>query len=119
MTVNGEHAWRPAELLKTATEPTGEFLVAAWDAGPLAASCPAQIPGQSTFACPSFEGLADTRGGPSVITLNWKHVPIQQAPALVLRVTAEAIPECVSIPPGGCPGLMLDAVGVVLAGDPG
>jgi hypothetical protein len=119
MTVNGEHAWRPEALLKTATVPTGEFLVAARDAGLRAGTCPPQMPGQTNFGCPVFEGLADTRGGPSIIPLAWEHVPIQQAPALVLRVTAEPIPPCVSIPSGGCPGLTLDAVSLVWAGDPG
>lgn len=119
MTVYGEHALRPSALLKTSTVPSGEFLVAAWDAGGLATLCPAQIPGPSSIQCPSFEGLADTRGGPSVISLNWEHVPIQHGSVLVVRVTAEPIPPCISIPSGGCPGPNLDAVSVVWVGDPG
>jgi hypothetical protein len=39
--------------------------------------------------------------------------------ALVLRVTAEPAPTCVSIPPGGCPGVAVTFQDVLWAGDPG
>ncbi len=119
MTVNGEHAWRPADLVAAKTLPSGEFLVAAWDFGGLAHSCPIEILGQPTVFCPGFEGLADQPGGSSVITLAWRHVPVQQAPALVVRVTVEPPPVCISDPSGGCPGPMLDAIAVVWAGTSG
>lgn len=117
MTINGEHAVRLSDLL-AGPVPTGEFLVAAWDAGPLAVWCPAQISGRSNPPCPSFEGLADARGGPSVVTLAWQEVSIQHGTALVLQVSAEPRSPCVSTPPGACPGLVLDAIDVVWVGDP-
>jgi hypothetical protein len=118
MTLNGEHVWRPVELLKAPVMPTGEFLVAAWDTGSLATSCPAQVVGRTNPPCPSFEGLADTRGGLDIVTLAWEQLPIEHAAAFVFRVAAEPNPTCVSIPAGGCPRLTLDAVEVLWAGDP-
>lgn len=118
MTIDGEHAWRPTDILSAATLPSGELLVSAWDLGGMAHSCPGQFPGNSSFQCPDFEALADVRGGPYVITLAWQDVPIQEAAALVVRVTVRAPEPCLSNPPGSCPGPSLDAIEVVWAGNP-
>ena len=56
----GQHVLRPSDLGQTI--PTGPFLLGGWDAGPLAVSCPAMVPGASNPPCPSFEGLAERRG---------------------------------------------------------
>jgi photosystem II stability/assembly factor-like uncharacterized protein len=116
-TLLGQHVYRPDDLRQTV--PTGPFLLGGWDAGPLAVSCPAMIPGASNPPCPSFEGLAETRGGPVAISVRWGSFSTQGAPALVLRVTAQPAPTCVSIPSGGCPGPSVTARGVVWAEDPG
>jgi hypothetical protein len=118
MTVGGEHVWRPADILGALSVPRGDLLVAAWDFGGLAHSCPAEFPGNSNFWCPDFEGLAEVRGGPSVLALAWQHVPIRQAAALVVRVIVETPSSCISDPPGNCPGPMLDALAVLWAGAP-
>jgi hypothetical protein len=112
----GQHVYRPGDLGKTV--PTGPFLLGGWDAGPLAVSCPAIVPGASNPPCPSFEALAETRGGPMVIGARWGAFSVPGAPALVLRVTAEPAPTCVSIPPGGCPGASVTVQDVLWAGDP-
>lgn len=117
MTVGGEHAWRPSDILSAVPLPSGEILVAAWDVGGLAHSCPAEFPENSNVPCPNFEGLAEVRGGPSVIPLAWLDVPIQEAAALVVRVRVQAASTCFSNPPGGCPGPSLDVVAVVWAGN--
>ena len=116
MTVGGEHARRPSDILSAVSLPSGGILVAGWDFGGLGHSCPAEFPGNSNFPCPNFEGLAEVRGGPTVMTLAWLDVPIRQAEALVVRVRVQAPPTCYSKPPGGCPGPSLDAVAVVWAG---
>jgi hypothetical protein len=113
----GQHVYRPSDLRQTV--PTGPFLLGGWDAGPLAVSCPGMVPGASNPPCPSFEALAETRGGPMVIGVRWGAFSVHGAPALVLRVTAEPAPTCVSIPPGGCPGVSVTALDVVWTGDPG
>ena len=113
----GRHVYRPSDLRQTV--PTGPFLLGGWDAGPLAVSCPAMIPGASNPPCPSFEGLAETRGGPVAISVRWGAFSTQGAPALVLRVTAQPAPTCVSIPSGGCPGPSVTVQDVLWAGDPG
>lgn len=113
----GQHVYRPADLRQTV--PTGPFLLGGWDAGPLAVSCPAMIAGASNPPCPSFEALAETRGGPMVIAVRWGPFAIHGSPVLVLRVTAEPAPTCVSIPPGGCPGVSVTVQDVLWAGDPG
>jgi len=115
-TLLGQHVYRPGDLAKTV--PTGPFLLGGWDAGPMAVSCPAMIPGASNPPCPAFEGLAETRGGPMVIAVRWGAFPVPGVPALVLRVTAEPAPTCVSIPPGGCPGPSVTVQDVLWAGDP-
>jgi hypothetical protein len=112
----GQRVYRPSDFLQTV--PTGPFLLGGWDAGPLAVSCPAMVPGASNPPCPSFEALAETRGGPMVIAVRWGAFPVPGAPALVLRVTAEPAPTCVSIPPGGCPGPSVTVQDVLWAGDP-
>ncbi len=113
----GQHVYRPSDLRQTA--PSGPFALGGWDAGPLAVSCPASAPGASSPPCPSFEALAETRGGPMVIGVRWGAFSLLGAPALVLRVTAEPAPTCVSIPPGGCPGVSVTVQEVLWAGDPG
>jgi hypothetical protein len=113
----GQHVYRPSDLRQTA--PTGPFLLGGWDAGRLAVFCPAIIPGASSPPCPSFEALAETRGGPMVIGVRWGAYSVPGAPALVLRVTAEPAPTCVSIPPGGCPGVAVTVQDILWAGDPG
>jgi hypothetical protein len=112
----GQHVYRPSDLLRTV--PTGPFLLGGWDAGPLAVSCPNIVPGASSPRCPSFEALAETRGGPMVVGVGWGAFPVPGAPALVLRVTAEPAPTCVSIPPGSCPGPYVTVQDVLWAGDP-
>ena len=113
----GQHVYRPSDLRQTV--PTGPFLLGGWDAGPLAASCPAMIEGASNPPCPSFEALAETRGGPVVIAVRWGSTSVHGSPALVLRVTAEPAPTCVSIPPGGCPEASVTVQDVLWAGEPG
>src|SRR5664279_1837126 len=109
-------AYPPSDLRQTA--PTGPFLLGGWDAGPLAASCPAMIESASNPPCRSFEALAETRGGPMVIAVRWGPLSAHGSPALVLRVTAEPAPTCVSIPPGGCPGVSVTVQDALWAGDP-
>lgn len=113
----GQHVYRPADLRQTV--PTGPFLLGGWDAGPLAVSCPAIVPGASKPPCPSFEALAEARGGPMVIAVRWGPFSVPGAPALVLRVTAEPAPTCVSFPGDGCPGVSVTVQDVLWAGDPG
>ena len=98
----GQHVYRPNDLLQMV--PTGPFLLGGWDAGTVVSACIPMIEGASNPPCPSFEALAETRGGPMVIAVRWGAFPVPGAPALVLRVTAEPAPTCVSIPSGGCPG---------------
>ncbi len=113
----GQHVYRPNDLHQTV--PTGPFLLGGWDAGTLVSACIPMIEGASNPPCPSFEALAETRGGPMVIGVRWGAFPVPGAPALVLRVTAEPAPTCVSIPPGGCPGPSVTVQDLLWAGDPG
>ncbi len=113
----GQHVYRPSDLLQAV--PTGPFLLGGWDAGTVVSACIPMIEGASNPPCPSFEALAETRGGPMVIRVGWGAFPVPGAPALVLRVTAEPAPTCVSIPPGGCPGPSVIVQDVLWAGDPG
>lgn len=112
----GQHVYRPGDLGKTV--PTGPFLLGGWDAGTVVSACIPMIEGASNPPCPSFEALAETRGGPMVIAVRWGSFPVPGAPALVLRVTAEPAPTCVSIPPGGCPGASVTVQDLLWAGDP-
>lgn len=112
----GEHVYRPSDLLQAV--PAGTFLLGGWDAGALPVSCPLQIVGRSNPPCPPFEGLAETRGGPSLITLNFGSFRVSGLPALVLRVAALPAPSCVSIPAGGCPGVFLDVQAWLWGGNP-
>ncbi len=115
-TLLGQHVYRPDDLRHTV--PTGPFLLGGWDAGPLAVHCPAMIPGASKPPCPAFEGFAETRGGPMVVAVRLGAFSVHGAPALVLRVTAEPAPTCVSVPSGGCPGPSVTVQDVLWAGDP-
>ncbi|MFI5042488.1 MAG: WD40/YVTN/BNR-like repeat-containing protein, partial [Acidimicrobiales bacterium] len=112
----GQRVYRPSDLLQTV--PTGPFLLGGWNAGAVVSACIPIVPGASNPPCPSFEALAETRGGPMVIAVRWGALPVPGAPALVLRVTAEPAPTCVSIPPGGCPGPSVTVQDVLWAGDP-
>lgn len=112
----GQRVYRPSDLLQTV--PTGPFLLGGWNAGAMVSACIPMIQGASNPPCPSFVALAETRGGPMVIAVRWDAFPVPGAPALVLRVTAELAPTCVSIPPGGCPGPSVTVQDVLWAGDP-
>ena len=113
----GQHVYRPSDLRQTV--PTGPFLLGGWDAGAVVSACIPMIEGASNPPCPSFEALAETRGGPMVIAVRWGPFSVHGSPALVLRVTAEPAPTCVSTPPGGCPGVSVTVQDVLWAGDPG
>ena len=113
----GQHVYRPNDLRQMV--PTGPFLLGGWDAGAVVSACIPMIEGASNPPCPSFEALAETRGGPMVIAVRWGAFPVPGAPALVLRVTAEPAPTCVSIPSGGCPGISVTVQDVLWADDPG
>ena len=116
-TFRGQHVYRPNDLRRTV--PTGPFLLGGWDAGAVVSACIPMIDGASNPPCPSFEALAETRGGPMAIAVRLGAFSVHGAPALVLRVTAEPAPTCVSIPSGGCPGPSVTAQDVLWAGDPG
>ncbi len=113
----GQHVYRPNDLRQTV--PTGPFLLGGWDAGAVVSACIPMIEGASNPPCPSFEALAETRGGPMVIAVRWGPFSVHGSPALVLRVTAEPAPTCVSTLPGGCPGVSVTVQDVLWAGDPG
>ena len=112
----GQHVYRPSDLRQTA--PTGPFLLGGWDAGTVVSACIPMIEGASNPPCPTFEALAETRGGPMVIAVRWGPFSVPGAPALVLRVTAEPAPTCTSIPAGGCPGVSVTVQDVLWTGDP-
>ena len=115
-TFRGQHVYRPNDLRQTV--PTGPFLLGGWDAGAVVSACIPMIEGASNPPCPSFEALAEARGGPMVIAVRLGAFSVHGAPALVLRVTAEPAPTCASIPSGGCPGPSVTVQEVLWAGDP-
>ena len=57
----GQHVYRPSDLRQTV--PTGPFLLGGWDAGTVVSACIPMIEGASNPPCPTFEALAETRGG--------------------------------------------------------
>ena len=115
-TLLGHHVYRPDDLRQTV--PAGSFLLGGWNAGAIVSACIPIVPGASNPPCPSFLALAETRGGPVAVSVRWGRSETQGAPALVLRVTAEPAPTCVSTPPGSCPGPSLTVQDVLWAGDP-
>lgn len=115
-TFGGEHVYRPSDLLGQV--PAGPFLLGGWTEGDLL-TCLRQAIGSSSPPCPAFEGLADTRGGPSLVALSFGETRISGFPAVVLRVAALPATSCVSIPGGGCSWIQLDVQDVLLGGDPG
>lgn len=115
-TFGGEHVYRPSDLLGQL--PRGPFLLGGWTEGDLL-TCLRQAIGPSSPPCPAFEGLAETRGGPSLIALSFGETRISGFPAVVLRVAALPATSCVSIPGGGCSWIQLDVQDVLWFGDPG
>lgn len=114
-TFDGQHVYRPAEVVKD--PPQGEFVLGGWDAGPLPVRCPIQQPGGSD-RCPAFEGVAQTRGGSSVLPMSLGDTPWAGGPAFLVRARAYPALACLSNPPGACPGPSVSLIDVLWSGDP-
>jgi hypothetical protein len=113
-TIDGEHVYRPTAV--EANPPEGDFLIGGWDGGAIAVSCALQ-PSGSSIQCPRFEGLAEFRGGPAVLSMNLASGSAPGGPGFVVRARVDAVTRCKSIPPGSCPGVTLTLVDTVWSGD--
>jgi hypothetical protein len=116
-TLDNERVYRPTDLFGGGS-PSGDFLVGAWDAAPLAVACPIQLAGESPD-CPAFEGIAESRTSPWFLQMNLDHAPPPGGPGFVARVHLNPASKCVAIPPGACPGPNVTLLDVLWTADPG